>query len=269
MRPPDGRCRRSTRCRRADSRGTRGCAPREPTDPLPGGRSDKVPADEHEPALSPAQPRQRPRDRRRGGARRGLSRPRHGRAARGHRHGAAVGAVQLAPPVVRREPQVLLVVRSARTEGFERLPHLRPAHGTAWNAGGRSLSARAVVVALALLLAAGTLGACGGGSSPSDAVPKSTPDITAPNDTSAEQAAAQTTSTSTTKTKTSTSESQANESGGNEATEEPESGGSSSGAGEETATPSGGASAEKEESASEKSAAGSSPTGGAGAPTGK
>jgi hypothetical protein len=162
------------------------------------------------------------------------------------------------------------VVRSARTEGPERLPDLRPAHGTAWIAGGRSLSARAVVVALALLLAAGTLGACGGGSSPSDAVPKSTPDITAPNDTSAEQAAAQTTSTSTTtKTKTSTSESQANESGGNEATEEPESGGSSSGAGEETATPSGGASAEKEESPSEKSAAGSSPTGGAGAPTGK
>ena len=127
-------------------------------------------------------------------------------------------------------------------------PDLRPAHGAARSAGGRSLSARAAVVALALLLAGGTLGACGGGSSVSDAVPKSTPDITPPNDTSAEKAAAQTTSTSTTSTSKTLDRAKAppSESGGNEATEEPESGGSASGAGEAEATPSGGAAAEKE-----------------------
>ena len=174
---------------------------------------------------------------------------------------------QLAAAVGGREPPLLPLVRPARPEGPQRLPHLRPAHGAARIARGGSLRASALALALALLLGAVTLAACGGGSSASDAVPKSTPEITPPNDTSAEKAAAQTTSTSTTstsKTTTTKGESSANESGGNEATEEPTSGGSSSGASEESkeATPSGGSSAEKEK----ESAAGASPSGGASAP---
>ena len=51
-----------------------------------------------------------------------------------------------------------------------------------------------------LLLCAVGLAACGGGGNVSDAVPKSTPDITPPTDTSAEAAAVQSTSTSTTST---------------------------------------------------------------------
>ena len=151
-------------------------------------------------------------------------------------------------------PAAVAWVRSDRArETVERSP---PAAG------------RALAVALALLLAAGTMAACGGGTAASDATPKSTPDITPPNDTSAEKAAAQTTSTSTTTKQNLHRRKRRRQSGGNEATEEPESGGSSSGAGEQEATPSGGASAEKE-TETEKSAAGSSPSGGASAPTGK
>ena len=51
-----------------------------------------------------------------------------------------------------------------------------------------------------LLLCSVGLAACGGGGNVSDAVPKSTPEITPPTDTSAEKAAVQTTSTSTTST---------------------------------------------------------------------
>ena len=77
----------------------------------------------------------------------------------------------------------------------------------------RSRLALARAVARRRVLA-GAAPACGG-SSVSDAVPKSTPDITPPNDTSAEKAAVQTTSTSTTttsKTDTSTGESATGES---------------------------------------------------------
>ncbi|MCW3067601.1 MAG: hypothetical protein JWL67_226, partial [Solirubrobacterales bacterium] len=65
----------------------------------------------------------------------------------------------------------------------------------------RPETVRALAAACVALLAGGTLGACGS-SSVSEPLPKSTPDITPPSDTSAEKAAAQTTSTSTTATKT-------------------------------------------------------------------
>ena len=130
---------------------------------------------------------------------RDLPRPRVRRAARGRRQGAAARAVALAAAVGRREPALLPVVRPARPEGPQRLPHLRPAHGTA----GRE-DARARLLAASRWRCScwrSALSACGG-SSVSDAVPKSTPEITPPTDTSAEKAAAQTTSTSTTSTKT-------------------------------------------------------------------
>ncbi len=114
------------------------------------------------------------------------------------RQDAAAGAFQLAAAVGGGAPAFLPVVRPARAEGPQRLPHVRKAHGPA-------VSPRAALDARRrALLAALALRACGG-SSVSDAVPKSTPVITPPTDTSAEAAAAQTTSTSTTATKTTTS----------------------------------------------------------------
>ncbi|HXW58809.1 MAG TPA: hypothetical protein VEJ23_04960, partial [Solirubrobacteraceae bacterium] len=59
------------------------------------------------------------------------------------------------------------------------------------------MRARVALIAALALMGAG-LSACGGASSSSDAVPKSTPEITPPTDTSAEKAAGQTTSTATT-----------------------------------------------------------------------
>ena len=63
--------------------------------------------------------------------------PRLGRAARGRRQGAAARALDLAPAVGGGEPALLPLVRAARPEGSQRLPHLRQAHGAARLAGGR------------------------------------------------------------------------------------------------------------------------------------
>jgi hypothetical protein len=122
------------------------------------------------------------------------------------------------------------------------------------------------------LLAALAIGGCGG-ASVSDPVPKSTPEIIPPNDTSIEKASAQTTSTSTTATKTTTTtggegtgegaagSEAAKKEGGEETSKE----GAASGAG-------GGTAAEKEKSSEGSSkggseaGGGSSPTGGASAP---
>ena len=145
------------------------------------------------------------------------------------------------------------------------MPHLRPADGSARirriQLSVTMVRARIALAVCTALLSGFALGACGS-SSVSDAVPKSTPDIVPPNDTSAEKAAIQTTSTSTTKTKTSTSESSETESPEGETSSE--TGGSAS---EETA--SGGT--ESEEKTPEKSSKteepeSSSPTGGASAP---
>ena len=65
-----------------------------------------------------------------------------------------------------------------------------------------------VLLACAALLCPLALGACGGAGNVSDSVPKRTPDITPPTDTSAEKAAAQTTSTSATSTKSTASSSE-------------------------------------------------------------
>src|SRR5271165_247431 len=94
---------------------------------------------------------------------------------------------------------------------------------------------RAAAVASIVLLAGSTFAACGGASASSDAVPKSTPDIIPPTDTSAEKASAQTTSTSTASKGASGTTSSAGSSGaestGSESSGEPSSSESSSASG--------------------------------------
>ena len=124
---------------------------------------------------------------------------------------------------------------------------------------------RLATIASAALLCAFGLAACGG-SKVSDPVPKSTPDITPPNDTSAEKAAASTTSTSATKTTKTSTTGESSESEKTEGeTPESESGGTAS-----EGTASGGTGSEEKEAAPEKSSkteeGTSSPTGGASAP---
>src|SRR4051794_18052627 len=148
------------------------------------------------------------------------------------------------------EPPLLPVVPADGAARPQRLPHVRQAHGTARGDGlsGRAMTRlRLAAILSAALLCVLALSACGG-SSVSDPVPKSTPDIVPPNDTSAEKAAAATTSTTAAKTtKTSTSgESSESESGEGETPEE-ESGGTAS---EGTAS---GGTGEEEEKAPEKS----------------
>ncbi len=159
---------------------------------------------------------------------------------------------------------------AAGPEGPQRLPHVRSAHGAAERSAGWLVIARVCIALVLALAGASALAGCGGGSGNADVVPKSTPDITPPADTSAERSALQTTSTSTNATKSTTSSTSTSSEAGGE--------GSSSAGGEESSsasgegTASGGATAEEKEKSSssgEKSAAGSSPTGGAGAPSGK
>ena len=143
-----------------------------------------------------------------------------------------------------------------------------------WRCRRSSIHRAALATSVALVLGA-SIGGCGGASGTSDAIPKSSPDITPPTDTSAEKAAAQTTSTSTTSTTSkgtsgagSSSESSSGEAG------KGESGGESSGgesSGESTkGGGAGGTSAEKEKASSEgggsKAGGEASPSGGASAP---
>jgi hypothetical protein len=163
---------------------------------------------------------------------------------------------------------------------------VRPADGADDASGRKALRSPEVVIAriprsarlkavrrpaalLAMLLLTGfALGGCGG-SKVSDPLPKSTPDITPPNDTSIEKAAGQTTSTSTstsaTKSTSTTGEgsSESGSEGSKEGGEESSSGGSA-GAG-------GGTAGEKEKTegttkGGSEAGGGSSPTGGASAP---
>jgi cytoskeletal protein RodZ len=138
----------------------------------------------------------------------------------------------------------------------------------------RLLSGRGALVACAVLLAGATLSACGGAGNTSDQVPKSTPDIIPPTDTSAEKASAQTTSTATKATKsTSTSSEGSSSSGSTGEAEKRESGGESAGtggsSGSSSAGSAGGTSAEKEKAASGEGgskAGGEGSAGGAAAP---
>lgn len=154
------------------------------------------------------------------------------------------------------------------------------------SAGSGNRPARRVVVlaAAGLALACGTgLGACGGSSNISDAIPKSTPEITPPTNTSIERQATQTTSTSAVSTGSAqskaSSESAPSSSG---AASEPSSqpaGSSSAGAGASEpsshevaggtsagATSNGGGTGNGGEEAAKGESKESSPTGGAGAP---
>jgi hypothetical protein len=125
-------------------------------------------------------------------------------------------------------------------------------------------------VLCAVLLAGTMLAGCGGGNTAADVVPKSTPNIIPPTDTSAEKAAAQKTSTSSTGAKGTTRPT------GETASESETAGGSSEEASsEKSSTPEGGAAggteAEKEKAAptESKGTGEASPTGGANAPSGK
>jgi hypothetical protein len=123
-------------------------------------------------------------------------------------------------------------------------PQLRARPAEPRHHPSRLPSARAAIAASILLLCSVGLGACGGGSSVSDTVPKSTPDITPPTDTSAEKAAVQTTSTSSTST-TKSSEGTSTGSGEEPSSSEEaaSSGGSESGASESNGESAGGTSA--------------------------
>src|SRR5918997_434104 len=116
------------RTRTARSIGDRRGAPASalPPDPLLG-----LPPNESGPALPPAHSFDGPRSAaaRRGG--RDLSGPGDRRADGDHRQGPARGAVGVVAPVGGREPALLQLVRPARPEGPQRLPHVRPPHGRA------------------------------------------------------------------------------------------------------------------------------------------
>ena len=153
-------------------------------------------------------------------------------------------------------------------------PPARPATELPYHPS-RLPSARVAIAASVVLLCSVSLTACGGGSNVSDAVPKSTPDIIPPTDTSAEKAAVQTTSTSTTSTAkssegasdSSSEEAKASEeasSSGSSESGASESSGATGGAGSNETAKSGGA--EPATKAGSESAA--TPSGGASAPSG-
>jgi hypothetical protein len=132
-------------------------------------------------------------------------------------------------------------------------------------------SVRALLATGAILLCPVGLAACGGGGNASDAIPKSTPEIIPPTDTSAEKASVQTTSTSTTSTAKSSEGSSSEEAASSEA--ESSSAGSESGASESSAA-TGGASSETAKNGGAESAtkaggeSAATPSGGASAPAG-
>ena len=72
------------------------------------------------------------------------TRPRDGRAARGRREGAPAAPVEVQPAMGGRDPAVLQLVRPARSEGPQRLPHVRPPHGRAAPLRGGRMRLRAV-----------------------------------------------------------------------------------------------------------------------------
>jgi hypothetical protein len=166
------------------------------------------------------------------------------------------------------------MVRPGRAEGLERLSHVRAPDGSARRVTGASHRSRLTAFAAsALILLAGLGVSSCGGSSVSDATPKSTPEIVPPNDTAAEKEATETTSTSTTATTSGTSttgeESTSGSTGGSEASGE----GSEESSGSSESSSSGGTSAggESEKSAgekasSEKSSGSVGSSGGASAP---
>ncbi len=138
-----------------------------------------------------------------------------------------------------------LLVSVSAGEGSENLSE-RSAPTTATR---RSSGARVAVAACLGVLAAVGLQACGGGSV-SEAVPKSTPHIVPPNNTSAEKAALSTTATSTTATTTTGTTSTSSESSSGSESSGSESSGSSGGTSE--AGSSGGSAASESEKAASK-----------------
>src|SRR3954470_4144495 len=178
--------------------------------------------------LPHARPLDGPRDHHRGRARRDLRRPGDRRGARAGRHRAAAPAEHVEPPVGRREPAVLQLVRPAGAQGPQRLPDVRAPHGAA--EPGLRLDGHAIrpaepacpspdaatllrvmprpghLVGLAAVSVLGLgLGACGS-TTVDEQVPKTVPAITVPEDAFAgaptSTSTTDTTSTSTTSTTT-------------------------------------------------------------------
>src|SRR3954447_11599542 len=130
-------------------------------------------------AVSPARPVHRPGAPAARRAREGLSRPRHGRGARGRGEGAAAAAVEVSSTVGRRNLALLQLVRSAGPEGSERLPHVRPPHGrTATLRGGRVRLTRTTRLAVGIVVLA--LAGCGGAQVTVNDVPGGPVDLKTP-----------------------------------------------------------------------------------------
>lgn len=131
------------------------------------------------------------------------------------------------------------------------------------------VGARLALCTCMVLLAGVGLQACGGGSV-SESVPKSTPNIVPPHDTSAEKAALSTTSTSTTSTKSTSTTGEPSSSGGesskSESSESSSSGGTSEAGSSGGASPGGQEKAAPQESAKGTETPAGGATGGASAP---
>ena len=89
------------------------------------------------------------------------TRPGHGRGARGRGEGAPAAPVEVQPAMGRRDAALLQLVRSARPEGPQRLPDVRPPDGRAapLRGGRMRLAPRLAVPIIVLALA---LAGCGG-----------------------------------------------------------------------------------------------------------
>ena len=85
-----------------------------------------------------------------------------GEDARGGREGAAAPAVEVKPAMGRRDASLLQLVRSARPEGSERLPHVRPPDGRAAPLRGGRRMRLAPRLAAAITVLVLTVAGCGG-----------------------------------------------------------------------------------------------------------
>src|SRR5215203_3138885 len=132
------------------------------------------------PEVSPSHALDRPRDPARGRARAHLRRPRHGRAARGRRQGSAAAPVKVPAALGHREPPLLQLVRPARTEGPQRLPHVRPPHGRTPALTPFAVRRLRSILLLPLLALVLVGSGCGGDATAVEEVPGAQPDLSVP-----------------------------------------------------------------------------------------
>src|SRR3954469_1809656 len=150
--------------------------------PIPAAPAARVPAHVRAPAVPPARaliwPRGDPSRR----ARQGLYGPGHGRAPGGRGEGAAAASVEVQPAMGGRDAEVLQLVRSARTEGPQRLPDVRPSYGRAAQLrGGRALRlAHKRLVAVPFIALTLAVTACGGSTVAYNPAPGEPVDLSVP-----------------------------------------------------------------------------------------